>query len=184
MDVLYVSPAFSKFKSFAILKPQRNPIHHLPINLKLPNSSYKTPHSIILSSSSSSSFSFCNYFSSRVFATSTATDTSFVSSSTDNRHWIVIMEKPPQGVDSRKQVIDYYVQTLQGVLGRYIVLWILLCTNSLFLLFIFSLLYLKLLRIWFLQWGRSSNVYLWCFLGYPLRFLLWHRWRNFHPARS
>jgi len=39
------------------------------------------------------------------------------SSTTDNNHWMVLMAKPPQGVNSKPQVINYYVKTLQRVLG-------------------------------------------------------------------
>lgn len=33
-------------------------------------------------------------------------------------HWIVAMEKPPDGVSSKSDVIDHYVKTLAKVLGR------------------------------------------------------------------
>ncbi|KAF7820367.1 organelle RRM domain-containing protein 1, chloroplastic [Senna tora] len=111
MDVLSISSTFNKSITFSILKPPGTLLQHFPINLRLPNSFNKTSHFNL--PPSSSSFSFC----SRISATSTTTDTWFASSSTENRHWIVIMEKPPQGVNSKPQVIDYYVQTLQRVLG-------------------------------------------------------------------
>ncbi|KAH7854184.1 hypothetical protein Vadar_011125 [Vaccinium darrowii] len=37
---------------------------------------------------------------------------------THNHHWMVSMETPPQGVNSRPQVLDYYVKTLKSVLGN------------------------------------------------------------------
>ncbi|CAB4268676.1 unnamed protein product [Prunus armeniaca] len=40
------------------------------------------------------------------------------STSSDKRHWIVLMEAPPQGVNSKQEVIEYYVKTLQSVLGN------------------------------------------------------------------
>ncbi|XP_021299413.1 organelle RRM domain-containing protein 1, chloroplastic [Herrania umbratica] len=51
----------------------------------------------------------------------TAASASFVSSSssstTDNNYWMVLMAKPPEGVSSKPQIIDYYVSTLERVLG-------------------------------------------------------------------
>ncbi|XP_009789757.1 organelle RRM domain-containing protein 1, chloroplastic [Nicotiana sylvestris] len=38
-------------------------------------------------------------------------------SSNTQRHWMVLMETPPNGVSSKPEVIDYYVHTLQRVLG-------------------------------------------------------------------
>lgn len=36
-----------------------------------------------------------------------------------NRHWMVCMEAPPPtSLNSKSQVIDYYVATLESVLGR------------------------------------------------------------------
>ncbi|KAM1702823.1 hypothetical protein ACFX1Q_028145 [Malus domestica] len=41
------------------------------------------------------------------------------SASSDNRHWVVLMEAPPQGAAiSRQLVIEYYVETLRTVLGN------------------------------------------------------------------
>ncbi|KAM3282808.1 organelle RRM domain-containing protein 1, chloroplastic isoform X1 [Capsicum chacoense] len=36
---------------------------------------------------------------------------------TTQRHWMVLMETPPNGVSSKIEVIDYYVETLERVLG-------------------------------------------------------------------
>ncbi|EOY19165.1 RNA-binding family protein isoform 1 [Theobroma cacao] len=51
----------------------------------------------------------------------TAASASFVSSSssstTDNNYWMVLMAKPPEAVSSKPQIIDYYVSTLERVLG-------------------------------------------------------------------
>lgn len=54
------------------------------------------------------------------------------SASSDNRHWVVLMEAPPQGAISRQQVIEYYVETLRTVLGKWV------CRN-LFPLFLYCL---------------------------------------------
>lgn len=68
-----------------------------------------------LNFSLSSSFSSCICSS----KTETATSPSFVpsSSTTTNNHWMVLMAKPPEGVNSKPQIIDYYVNTLKRVLG-------------------------------------------------------------------
>ncbi|KAJ9159799.1 hypothetical protein P3X46_025271 [Hevea brasiliensis] len=75
-----------------------------------------------LSSSQSSPFS-CVFLSSRIKPTvTTSTTTLFTSPSmsstkTDDRHWMVLMESPQQGVNSKPEIIDYYVKTLERVLG-------------------------------------------------------------------
>nr|QKY65172.1 chloroplast RRM domain-containing protein 1 [Passiflora tenuiloba] len=33
------------------------------------------------------------------------------------RHWMVVMDTPPRGVNSKPEVIDYYVKTLEEVMG-------------------------------------------------------------------
>ncbi|XP_043817145.1 organelle RRM domain-containing protein 1, chloroplastic isoform X2 [Manihot esculenta] len=74
-----------------------------------------------LSSSQSSPFSYV--FSSRTKATVTASITTpltsppISSNKTGNRHWMVLMESPPHGVNSKPQIVDYYVKTLERVLG-------------------------------------------------------------------
>lgn len=77
-----------------------------------------------LSSSQSSPFSYV--FSSRTKATVTASITTpltsppISSNKTGNRHWMVLMESPPHGVNSKPQIVDYYVKTLERVLGRWV----------------------------------------------------------------
>ncbi|XP_015866501.3 organelle RRM domain-containing protein 1, chloroplastic [Ziziphus jujuba] len=90
---------------------------------KFPNSPNKN-YPFDLSSSSSSLNSCITRVSTRTSATSTPTTAtastagvSLSSSHTDNRHWMVLMKAPPQGVDSKPEVIDYYVETLERVLG-------------------------------------------------------------------
>ncbi|XP_012074636.1 organelle RRM domain-containing protein 1, chloroplastic [Jatropha curcas] len=71
-----------------------------------------------LSSSQSSIFSSLT----RIKAAPT-TATPFISPSastsikSENRHWMVLMESPPPGVDSKPEIVDYYVKTLTRVLG-------------------------------------------------------------------
>ncbi|OVA03584.1 RNA recognition motif domain [Macleaya cordata] len=99
-----------------------------PINIKLTNS--KKRNALIISSSlnpnSSSISSSCSSSTSSTTRaiTDTATETSdFLpsasssSSTSDQHHWIVVMEKPVQGLDSKSEIIDYYVKTLARVLG-------------------------------------------------------------------
>ena len=50
-------------------------------------------------------------------ATTTSTSTPLTSTKTNN-HWIVLMETPPKGVNSKPEIIDYYVKTLERALGR------------------------------------------------------------------
>ncbi|KAK7279553.1 hypothetical protein RJT34_24606 [Clitoria ternatea] len=108
MVVFSLSVTFPKCHSFSFLKPERTQINELSINIRLPN---KKNHSNLSSSSSSIS---CNWSSNWVAAT---TYPSFTPSTTQNRHWMVFMDKPPHGVNSKLQVIDYYVKTLKTVLG-------------------------------------------------------------------
>ncbi|KAJ4831748.1 Organelle RRM domain-containing protein 1, chloroplastic [Turnera subulata] len=70
-----------------------------------------------LSTSLSSSIS-CTPSTTRTRATPTPTPVT--STRTDkNRchHWMVLMDSPPQGVNSKPEIIDYYVRTLESVLG-------------------------------------------------------------------
>ncbi|XP_058108977.1 multiple organellar RNA editing factor 6, mitochondrial-like [Magnolia sinica] len=83
------------------LFPTKTPKTPIPIHVSIngPSSSSPSP-----SSSSSSS--------------STATTTSdFESGASQCTHWMVVMDKPPDGVSSKSDVVDYYVRTLANVLG-------------------------------------------------------------------
>ncbi|XP_052200464.1 organelle RRM domain-containing protein 1, chloroplastic [Diospyros lotus] len=73
-------------------------------------------HLFALSSSSSSSV---ESLSIRRNATSTASTASTLttSSSVKNHHWMVVMEPPQEGVNSKPEIVDYFVKTLQNVLG-------------------------------------------------------------------
>ncbi|KAG2669436.1 hypothetical protein I3760_14G034700 [Carya illinoinensis] len=89
---------------------------NLTVNIKFRNPPNKRNH-LHLSFSSSSFISFI-CFSSTPSATLTSTTKTFLTSS-DNHHWMVLMEAPQQGVNSKPEVIDYYVNTLARVLGRW-----------------------------------------------------------------
>ncbi|KAH9768977.1 Organelle RRM domain-containing protein 1 [Citrus sinensis] len=53
----------------------------------------------------------------RASATSSTT-TTLSSTKTENCHWMVLMERPPRGVNTKPEIIDYYVKTLKRVLGN------------------------------------------------------------------
>ncbi|XP_075643680.1 organelle RRM domain-containing protein 1, chloroplastic-like isoform X1 [Castanea sativa] len=98
------------------LKPHKTHLQTATINLKFSISPKKNNH-LNLSYFSSS----CLCFSNKTSATSTKpppTLTSLTSTpSSDNHHWMVLMEEPSHGVNSKPQVIEYYVKTLERVLG-------------------------------------------------------------------
>ncbi|KAG5557032.1 hypothetical protein RHGRI_007323 [Rhododendron griersonianum] len=81
------------------LKPKKK---NNPLNLSSISTAYSPTRTNAASATSTPS----------TFTTPTST------TSGHNRHWMVSMETPPQGVNSRPQVIDYYVRTLKGVLGN------------------------------------------------------------------
>ncbi|KAL0008004.1 hypothetical protein SO802_009506 [Lithocarpus litseifolius] len=95
------------------LKPHKSHLQTPTINLKFSISPTKNSH---LNLSSFSSSRLC--FSNKASETSTTTPPTLTSiPSSDNHHWMVLMEAPPQGVNSKPQVIEYYVKTLERVLG-------------------------------------------------------------------
>lgn len=61
--------------------------------------------------------------SSRINTDSTSLDYNTYSSSSSSshqRHWIVVMDTPPKMLNSRPLIIDYYVQTILTLLGRWV----------------------------------------------------------------
>ncbi|KAL2324886.1 hypothetical protein Fmac_023944 [Flemingia macrophylla] len=108
MELLSVSVTLtlSKSRTLSFPKPKATQIHKLPINRSIPN---KRNHSNLSSYSS-----YCNWSIARAAA---ATYPSFNASTTQNRHWMVLMDSPPDEVNSKPQVIDHFVNTLQTVLG-------------------------------------------------------------------
>ncbi|KAL6289308.1 hypothetical protein ACE6H2_006818 [Prunus campanulata] len=102
------------------LKPRKTQFQTPTTNLRFPISpTHKNPFTFYSVSHSS-----CSCFSVKTCAASTSTTATpstslpISSTSSDNRHWIVLMEAPPQGVHSKQEVIEYYVKTLQSVLGN------------------------------------------------------------------
>ncbi|XVE90872.1 hypothetical protein DITRI_Ditri20bG0111000 [Diplodiscus trichospermus] len=91
------------------------PISSLNANSRFPIWVHNNKNKNHFNLSLSSSFSSCVCSS----KTEITTSSSFVSSSstTANNHWMVLMAKPPEGVNSKPQIIDYYVNTLERVLG-------------------------------------------------------------------
>ncbi|CAJ1976683.1 unnamed protein product [Sphenostylis stenocarpa] len=104
MELLSVSVTLSKCQSFSFPKTRTTQIHELPVNIRLPN---KINHSNLSSSS-------CKWSITRV---AVKTCPFLNPSTTQNRYWMVVMDTPPQGLNSKPQVIDYYVNILQTVLG-------------------------------------------------------------------
>ncbi|KAL1372390.1 hypothetical protein HN51_002556 [Arachis hypogaea] len=101
MEVMSFCVTFTKFHTFAFLKPK---VATTQIqDLSLPNN--RSKHSNPYSSSSSSSRSIA------------ATATLYPSTTQKNRHWMVLMEPPTHGVTSKSQLIDYYASTLHKVLA-------------------------------------------------------------------
>nr|QKY65175.1 chloroplast RRM domain-containing protein 1 [Passiflora biflora] len=75
---------------------------------------------ISLSTSVSSLIS-CTPSATGTRATQTPTTSPLLTSATTNkrsrRHWMVLMDTPPHGLNSKPDVIDYYVKTLEEVMG-------------------------------------------------------------------
>ncbi|CAJ2629479.1 organelle RRM domain-containing protein 1, chloroplastic [Trifolium pratense] len=111
MEVLSLSVTFTKFQTFPSLKPNKTPIHQLPINTTLPT---KKNHSFSCSISS---------FTRRISATSNQSSST---SQTDmllfppgnSKHWVVRMDKPVVGVVTKAQIVDHYAQILTKVMGN------------------------------------------------------------------
>ncbi|XP_008232009.1 PREDICTED: uncharacterized protein LOC103331178 isoform X2 [Prunus mume] len=119
MESLSPSPTFIVSTKFS-LKPRKTQSQTPTTSLRFPISpTHKNPFTF-----SSVSHSSCSCFSVNTCAASTSTTASpstslpLSSTSSDKRHWIVLMEAPPQGVNSKQEVIEYYVKTLQSVLGN------------------------------------------------------------------
>jgi hypothetical protein len=111
--LLSPSPTISTTQIFPLKTHLQTPT----INLKFSISLKKNNHLNL-----SSSFISCTCFSNSTNATSTTTTKPTLTStpSSDNHYWMVLLEAPPHGVNSKPQVIDYYVKTLERVLGRWV----------------------------------------------------------------
>ncbi|XP_031268716.1 organelle RRM domain-containing protein 1, chloroplastic [Pistacia vera] len=55
--------------------------------------------------------------SSSTTATTPFTSNSLSSTETDRRHWMVLMERPSEGLKTKPEIVNYYVKTLERVLG-------------------------------------------------------------------
>lgn len=137
-------------------KPAPAP-YYCSCTLTFPNSvkTQKKKHLLNRSSSSSSSLS-CISSLTRTNSTSTSTATpstftpSLSSTASDyHHHWMVQMESPPQGVNSKPDIINYYVKTLETVIGR----WVHLFLYKLFwLTHLVFLLFSGWIYVWFVVW--------------------------------
>ncbi|KAI9157469.1 hypothetical protein LWI28_023080 [Acer negundo] len=94
------------------IKPQKTQPHISFSNLKFPTSLLNLSFS---SSSSSSSYP-VSCISVRTVS-ATVASTTIASTKTDRSHWMVLMERPPQGIHTKPEIVDYYVKTLARVLG-------------------------------------------------------------------
>ncbi|GAV74557.1 RRM_1 domain-containing protein [Cephalotus follicularis] len=64
------------------------------------------------------SLSLSSLISTKPTATSTSiSTTTFTETDIQHHHWMVLLDSPPQGFNSKSQIIDYYVNTLERVLG-------------------------------------------------------------------
>lgn len=115
-------------------------------------------------------------------ARTSAASTTLSSTKTENRHWMVIMERPPQELNTKQEIVDYYAKTLERVLGRWVRFECFVLRSAAVFLLDFESGYC--LVGGFVQWKGCSDLYIWCFLWYQFRVLLWHRWRNFCWACS
>lgn len=70
----------------------------------------------------------------RASATSSTT-TTLSSTKTENCHWMVLMERPPRGVNTKPEIIDYYVKTLKRVLGKWAFFCFVFCFGQCYCLF-------------------------------------------------
>ncbi|XP_010244429.1 PREDICTED: uncharacterized protein LOC104588267 [Nelumbo nucifera] len=112
-NIITVAPPITQVQS-------SNPF---PITIKLPTSSKKKTACRVRSSwnpitPSSLSFSFSSVSSTARATARTTSDFLHSSATTSGQHhWMVIMEKPPEGIRSKPEIIDYYAKTLARVLG-------------------------------------------------------------------
>lgn len=111
------------------LKHPRDLSQVSPSFLPYPVTTPPQPQGLFFFTLSSSASSFSNPSSAsssktrtRVLSTSslplTSTSSSTGHQQQQQRHWMVLVEDPPQHLNSKPQIIDYYVHTLQRVLGR------------------------------------------------------------------
>ncbi|THG04980.1 hypothetical protein TEA_018981 [Camellia sinensis var. sinensis] len=123
-----VTTTFNPTLKFSIKPPKSCNLFPVTIKLNSNNNHHSSaiicafnPHNLFFISSSSSYSSISTVSSSTTTCASSTTSTPFTTSSSTtsahNRHWMVVMETPPQGLNSKPQIIDYYVNTLQSALG-------------------------------------------------------------------
>ena len=109
----YLCNSIISTNSFGPKKPklsitQQNSIDPLDISLLF-------PHNFTLYNTSSLS---------RItpsISSSTVPPLSFsASNTTENVHWMVIIDKPPQGIQTKTEIINYYVSILVKTFGRWV----------------------------------------------------------------
>ncbi|XP_043717837.1 organelle RRM domain-containing protein 1, chloroplastic isoform X2 [Telopea speciosissima] len=100
-------------------------IHLFPLVIKVPTLSnnnkrngcrFTSPKNPLTYATLSSSFS--SVPTTTIAAAAATSDFLSLSSATgDQHHWMVLMEKPPDGLRSKSEIIDYYVKTLAKLSG-------------------------------------------------------------------
>ncbi|KAJ9684902.1 hypothetical protein PVL29_017067 [Vitis rotundifolia] len=104
------------------IQSQASALFHTTLAFPSPFKNNYNNNLLNLSYSSSCSIS-CVFSSSStatraVSASTTSTSLAFSASAGERqRHWMVQMEAPPQGLRSKAEIIDYYARTLETVLG-------------------------------------------------------------------
>ncbi|CAK9188337.1 unnamed protein product [Ilex paraguariensis] len=93
-----------------------------PITIQFVTSRNKNNKNNVVNLSSSQSWSIsCVSLSTRTRAITSSTPPTFTSLSSNRsghqRHWMVVMEALPPELNSKPEIIDYYVKTLERVLG-------------------------------------------------------------------
>ncbi|XWS56860.1 hypothetical protein CRYUN_Cryun09bG0121800 [Craigia yunnanensis] len=92
-------------------------IASLKANTRFPIWVHNNKNKNHLNLSLSSAFTSCICSSKTEITTSASFVSSSSSSTVTNNHWMVLIANPPEGFNSKPQIIDYYVNTLERVLG-------------------------------------------------------------------
>lgn len=163
MDSLSHSPAAITLSTSFSVKPHKLlfRVGSATQHIKYPNPPNNVLH-LNLSFSSYSTSRICLPTRRNAASTSDTTLTSSSSSTASNtRHWMVLMDRPPQGFNSKPEIVDYYVQTLERVLGKWVCFNV--CSDVVFVR-LFRVLWIDVVFLFFflfsLQWNGCSNVYI------------------------
>lgn len=155
-----------------------SPSFFLPIsNSYLHNRFFSSPSSpnIKLGTFRKNHLSFSSHL---VYSSSPVSAPSSFTTLSRNTYWMVILDRPPQRVSSKSDIVDYYVEILAKVLRKWVPFLLLLILPFVsFWVLCFAYL------LCCLQPKGCADEYIWCFLWYPFRVLLSYRRRCFTPSR-